>query len=61
MSVATLEETVIGADGGGDLASLVVAYHRANHPGELQDCPHKMCGVADQCVTLDAMFYGSGV
>lgn len=61
MSVATLEKTAIGSDDHGDLASLVVAYHRTNHSGEMQDCIQKMCVVADQCVTLDAMFYGASV
>lgn len=61
MSVATLEKTAIGSDDHGDLASLVVAYHRTNHSGEPGDCPYKICTVADQCVTLDAMFYGASV
>lgn len=59
MSLTTLEEAPAISDGGGDLASLVVAYHRQQHAGEPQSCTEKMCQVADQCVTLDAMFYGT--
>lgn len=58
MSLATLETAVATPDGASDLASLVVAYHRQKHSGEPKDCD-SMCRVADQCVTLDAMFYGT--
>lgn len=59
MSTTTLEKTAVGADDASDLASLVVAYHRVNHTGEPSECEYKLCTVADQCLTLDAMFYGA--
>lgn len=58
MSLTTIEAPPVLADGASDLASLVVAYHRQKHSGEPADCD-SMCRVADQCVTLDAMFYGT--
>lgn len=61
MSIATLETTAIGSDEGSDLASLVVAYHRRAHQGEPAGCAEKVCRVADQVVTLDAMFFGADV
>lgn len=62
MSVATTERTVVGADSGSDLASLVVAYHRRAHTADaIGECPEKMCQVAQSCVDLDAMFYGVDV
>lgn len=58
---AVLEEVPPITDGGGDLASLVIAYHRTAHAGEPEACNEKMCKVAHACVELDAMFYGTDV
>lgn len=59
MSLPTLEKAT-ALDAGSDLASLVIAHHRQNHAGEPRDC-EKMCAVANDCIELDAMFYGTGV
>lgn len=59
MSSATLEKTSV--DTGSDLASLVVAYHRRAHPASsLADCVESMCRVANECIELDAILYGTG-
>lgn len=58
---AVLEEVPPITDGGGDLASLVIAYHRTAHAGEPEACNEKMCNTAHDCIELDSMFYGPGV
>lgn len=58
MSQATLEKKT-AVDAGSDLASLVIAHHRACHDGEPESCPFDMCQVAHECINLDAMMYGT--
>lgn len=59
MSTTTLD--IVKVDTGSDLASLVVAYHRRAHTtDDITKCTESMCVVANDCVTLDAVFYGTG-
>lgn len=56
----TLQEAPAVTDGGGDLASLVIKFHRNWHTE--QDDPAKcidMCRVANEVINLDAAFYGT--
>lgn len=59
MSVAQLERETVAH--GTDLASLVIAYHRKAHGGSPAECSEQMCGVADEVVELDSMFFGADV
>lgn len=64
MSTTTLEKTAV--DTGSDLASMVIAYHRAtpsHHDWVDKDpekCEYAICRTAAECLKLDESLYGTG-
>lgn len=65
MSTTTLEKTAV--DTGSDLASLVIAYHRATSAHhswntiEPELCEFQICRTAAECLKLDESFFGTDV